>query len=260
MVKTKSEIILRKHKLCALSQSPPQRGIIVPMEPTQHQPAPTTPSEQPSTTPTPPTTPAPKPERKRFGLGNAKAFLSVVAFIGGVIIAATLINQFVFQSYYVDGTSMVPTLHNNDRLVIDKVERTLALAGGKHYIPQRGQIVVLDSSLIDRSGHNEQLIKRVIGLPGERISISTDGVVTIRNSEHPEGFDPNQTLGLTNLEPAYVDSAINLTIPDHQVFVMGDNRAPGGSYDSRAFGPVESDKIQGRLLARIFPLDKTKLY
>lgn len=189
-----------------------------------------------------------------------KAFLSVLAFIGGVIVAAALINQFIFQSYYVDGTSMVPTLHNNDRLIIDKVERTIAHAGGKKYIPQRGQIVVLDSSLVDQSGHNEQLIKRVIGLPGETIKISTEGVVTIHNKEHPEGFNPNETLGLTNLEPAAVDSAIDLTIPDNQIFVMGDNRAPGGSFDSRAFGPVDSDKIQGRLLARIFPLDKTKLY
>lgn len=189
-----------------------------------------------------------------------KAFLSVLAFIGGVIIAAALINQFIFQSYYVDGTSMVPTLHNNDRLIIDKVERTFALAGGKHYIPQRGQIVVLDSSLVDQSGHNEQLIKRVIGLPGETISISMEGVVTIKNKEHPEGFNVNEALGLTNLEPTYVESAINMTIPDDQVFVMGDNRAPGGSFDSRAFGPVSSDKIQGRLLARIFPLDQTKLY
>jgi signal peptidase I len=189
-----------------------------------------------------------------------KAFLSVLAFIGGVIIAAAIINQFVFQSYYVDGTSMVPTLHNNDRLIIDKVERTFAHAGGKKYIPQRGQIVVLDSSLVDQSGHNEQLIKRVIGLPGETININMDGVITIRNKEHPEGFNPNETLGLTNLAPAAVDSVINLTIPDNQVFVMGDNRAPGGSFDSRAFGPVDSDKIQGRLLARIFPLDQTKLY
>lgn len=189
-----------------------------------------------------------------------KAFLSVLAFVGGVIIAATLINQFIFQSYYVDGTSMVPTLHNNDRLIIDKVERTMAMAGGRHYVPQRGQIVVLDSSLVDQTGHNEQLIKRVIGLPGETIDINTDGNVTIRNKEHPEGFNVNQSLGLTNLEPTYVDAAISVTIPENQVFVMGDNRAPGGSFDSRSFGPVGSDKIQGRLIARIFPLNQTKIY
>jgi signal peptidase I len=190
---------------------------------------------------------------------GVKAFLSVLAFVVGIIIAATLINQFIFQSYYVDGTSMTPTLHNNDRLIIDKVERTAALVQGKHYIPQRGQIVVLDSSLVDQSGHNEQLIKRVIGLPGDSIAID-NGIVTITNKEHPNGFNANDSLGL-HLEPTFVDSPpFTATIGDNQIFVMGDNRAPGGSFDSRSFGAVDSSKIQGRLLARIFPLNQTKLF
>ena len=184
----------------------------------------------------------------------------MLAFVAGIIIAATLINQFIFQSYYVDGTSMTPTLSNNDRLIIDKVERTVALAGGHHYIPQRGQIVVLDSSLVDQTGHNEQLIKRVIGLPGETINITQEGAVTIRNRDNPDGFNPNETLGLTDLDPAYVEAPLTITIPDNEVFVMGDNRAPGGSFDSRSFGPINTDKIQGRLIARIFPLNKTKLF
>jgi signal peptidase I len=208
---------------------------------------------EPSQTPDPP-----KPQAKLRRLPDLKAFLSVLTFVVGIIIAATLINQFIFQSYYVDGTSMTPTLQNNDRLIIDKVERTVALAQGKHYVPKRGQIVVLDSSLVDQTGHKEQLIKRVIGLPGEAVTIS-DGTVTIKNKDHPEGFNVNQTLGL-NLESTYVDSPISITIPDNQVFVMGDNRAPGGSFDSRSFGPIDTNKIQGRLLVRIFPLNQTKFY
>jgi len=197
-------------------------------------------------------------ERTRRFTG-VKAFLSVLAFVVGIIIAATLINQFIFQSYYVDGTSMTPTLRNNDRLIIDKVERTAALATGHHYIPQRGQIVVLDSSLIDRSGRNEQLVKRVIGLPGDTIYIDSTGIVTIKNKDNPNGFDVNKSLGL-NLAPTYVDSPMTITVPDNNVFVMGDNRAPGGSFDSRSFGPVDSSKIEGRLLARIFPLNQTKFF
>lgn len=185
--------------------------------------------------------------------------MAVVLFIGGIIVAATLINQFIFQSYYVDGTSMTPTLQNNDRLIIDKVERTAAHVSGHSYIPKRGQIVVLDSSLVDRLGHNEQLIKRAIGLPGDRVVIGSDGIVTIINKEHPDGFEVDKSLGLT-LEPTYVDNPIDIVVPDNQVFVMGDNRAPGGSYDSRAFGPVESKNIQGRLFARIFPFTKADIY
>lgn len=236
--------------------------MIEPMEHPPTQEAPTAHASRPTDgapIPTKPHPTPPKPRKNGSRFTNAKAFLSVLAFIAGVIIAATLINQFIFQSYYVDGTSMAPTLKNNDRLIIDKVERTAAMIGGRPYIPQRGQIVVLDSSLVDRTGHHEQLIKRVIGLPGETIIISNEGAVTIRNQQHPEGFDANQALGLS-LESTYVDAPINLTIPQGQVFVMGDNRAPGGSFDSRAFGPVGSDKIQGRLLARIFPLNQTKFF
>ena len=232
------------------------------MEPSQSP----TPSDQAPTprqivTPNPPeihnASPTPISDKRQFA--GAKAFLAVVVFVAGIIIAAALINQFIFQSYYVDGTSMTPTLHNNDRLIIDKVERTVALAESGHYIPKRGQIVVLDSSLVDQTGRSEQLIKRVIGLPGDTLYIGSDGVVTIKNKDNPNGFDVNKSLGL-NLAPTYVDAPMTVTVPANSVFVMGDNRGPGGSFDSRSFGPVDSSKIQGRLLARIFPLNQTKFF
>jgi signal peptidase I len=234
------------------------------MEPSQSPTPPDQPAQQqhmPSPDPQSPQvhnpTPALTTDKRRFA--GVRAFVAIFAFVIGIILAAALINQFIFQSYYVDGTSMTPTLHNNDRLVIDKVERTVALAEGKHYIPKRGQIVVLDSSLVDQTGRDEQLIKRVIGLPGDTISIGSDGVVTIKNKDNPNGFDVNKSLGL-NLAPAYVDTPMTITVPANDVFVMGDNRGPGGSFDSRSFGPVDSSKIQGRLLARIFPLNQTKFF
>jgi signal peptidase I len=241
--------------------------MIVPMEQTPTPKPPEQPTEQPHTvapendtlqTP-PPTHPPTKKAAKPSRFTGVKAFLSVLAFVAAIIIAATLINQFIFQSYYVDGTSMTPTLHNNDRLIIDKVERTVSMIGGKHYIPKRGQIVVLDSSLVDQSGHSEQLIKRVIGLPGDTIVID-NGVVTVKNKDSPNGFNANDALGL-QLDPTFVDTPpLTVTISDNQVFVMGDNRGPGGSFDSRSFGAVDSDEIQGRLLARIFPLNQTKFF
>ncbi|HSW80973.1 MAG TPA: signal peptidase I [Candidatus Saccharimonas sp.] len=187
-----------------------------------------------------------------------KTFASFLAFAAGVVVAAFLINQFVFQSYYVDGTSMTPTLQNDDRLIIDKVEHTIANLQGHSYVPQRGQIVVLDSSIVGLNGHTEQLVKRVIGLPGDTVSIN-NGVVTIKNKENPNGFDASKQLGLT-LQPTFVDSPQEWTIDDSHVFVMGDNRVENGSYDSRAFGPVETDKIVGRLWARILPFDKAQIF
>lgn len=191
--------------------------------------------------------------------GRLKSLLSFLIFTAAIFVAAFLINQFIFQSYYVEGTSMTPTLQNNDRLIISKVERTWAAIQGKPYIPKRGQIVVLDSSIVGLNGQKEQLIKRVIGLPGDHIHID-NGTVTITNSEHPNGYDVTQSLGLTNLQPTYSDSPIDLTVPNGQIYVMGDNREQGGSYDSRSFGPIDGDKIQGRLWARILPFDHAQLF
>ena len=191
-------------------------------------------------------------------LKRLKGFASFLAFCAGVVVAAFLINQFVFQSYYVDGTSKTPTLQNDDRRNIDKVERTFASLQGKQYVPERGQVVVLDSSIVGFNGREEQLIKRVIGLPGDTITIK-DGTVTIKNSLNPEGFNVDRQLGL-NVQPTYVESPQEWTIQDGQVFVMGDNRAENGSYDSRAFGPIESEKIVGRLWARILPFEKAQVF
>lgn len=187
-----------------------------------------------------------------------KSLLSTALFLAGVALAAFLINQFIFQSYYVDGTSMTPTLQNDDRLIIDKVEKTWAGLQGKPYIPSRGQIVVLDSSIVGPNGHEEQLIKRVIGLPGETIIID-NGRITINNQDNPNGFGVDAQLGL-NLDPTYSGGRIELTLAEDEVYVIGDNRTEGGSYDSRAFGPVKTSKLVGRLWARILPLDKAQMF
>jgi signal peptidase I len=197
----------------------------------------------------------------KHGLNGSrlKSVLSFILFTISIFAAAFLINQFVFQSYYVEGTSMTPTLDNNDRLIISKVERTIAGIQGHSYIPERGQIVVLDSSIIGLNGQHEQLIKRVIGLPGDRIHIEA-GSVTVTNTQHPEGYDVTRDLGLTNLQPTYTDEPIDVTVTDGQIYVMGDNREQGGSYDSRAFGPIDGNQIQGRLWGRVLPIEKAQLY
>lgn len=197
-------------------------------------------------------------DRRRNIKNSVRSFFSFAGFILTVVIAAALINNFVFQSYYVDGSSMTPTLENDDRLIIDKIGKTVATVQGQPYIPERGQIVVLDSSLLDQYGRNEQLIKRVIGLPGDTITIR-DGTVTIKNKEHPEGFNVDQNLKLA-VEPTYSASPIQVTIAEGELYVLGDNRIANGSFDSRSFGPITSDKIQGHLIARIFPFDRVQFY
>jgi len=201
---------------------------------------------------------AAKNDRKRSIVNSIRGFVSFAIFVATVVIAALLINQFIFQSYYVDGTSMTPTLQNNDRLIIDKTGKTIAGIEGKAYVPNRGDIVILDSSIMDQYGHDEQLIKRVIGLPGETIDIQ-DGIVTIKNAAHPDGFNANQELGL-HLASTYSDGPLEVKIPAGCVFVMGDNRVQNGSFDSRSFGAVPTTKIQGRLALRIFPFNQVRTF
>lgn len=205
------------------------------------------------------TTPPQSPQEQTSPEPNrVKGILSLIGFIAGVLIAAFLINQFIFQSYFVDGTSMTPTLQNNDRLIIEKVSRSFSLVTGRAYIPARGQIVVLDSSLLGTNGQEQQLIKRVIGLPGETVIIK-DGVVTIKNAQNPNGFNVDNALGL-ELEETYSKDPIEVTIPEDQVYVLGDNRGQNGSHDSRLFGPVESKKLEGRLWARVLPLTQAQVF
>ncbi len=187
-----------------------------------------------------------------------KGFLSFAGFVVSVVILATLINLFIFQSYYVDGTSMTPTLQPNERLIIDKIPRTWAKVTRSHFIPKRGEIVVFNSSLRSPdNGQFEQLIKRVIGLPGERVVVK-DGKVTIYNQANPNGFNVDQSLHL-NLEAS--DGMIDEVVPANELFVMGDNRGPGGSYDSRTeLGPIPSDQMVGELVMRLVPLNKAKFF
>lgn len=195
----------------------------------------------------------PPPPRKN---GLAKAVFSVVLFALIVFGVAALLNRFVFQSYFVDGTSMTPTLQNNDRLIIDKVEKTAAEIGGKPYIPVRGQIIVIDSSVSALTQERgEQIIKRVIGLPGDHVHIE-NGVVTITNAHHPNGFDVDKQLGL-KVDSTVLDgqTTLDYNVQDGEVFVLGDNRGPGGSYDSRYFFGVSSSKIIGRLWLRVMPFN-----
>lgn len=185
-----------------------------------------------------------------------KGFLSFFSFVLSVVLLATLINMFIFQSYYVDGTSMTPNLQPNDRLIINKIPRTTAKITHGHFTPKRGEIIVFNSNLIGTNGQREQLIKRVIGLPGDRVVVKDDHI-TIYDAQHPNGFDPDKQLGL------HLDGTFGVTdevVPANHIFVFGDNRGPGGSYDSRELGAIPTDDLVGELVMRIVPLNHAKFF
>ena len=184
--------------------------------------------------------------------------LSIITVLVAALILAWGLISFVFQSYQVDGPSMQTTLENSDHLVVWKVPRTLARVTGHAYIPQRGDIIVFNEpGLADYGqGSNKQLIKRVIGLPGDRVVVK-NGRITIYDSSHPNGFQPDQTLPYGKVIPT-TSGNIDITLGSNQIFVCGDNRPD--SLDSRVFGPVDVNNIVGKLVLRVLPLNEAKVF
>ena len=157
-----------------------------------------------------------------------------------LIIAAVIIipiRTFVAQPFLVSGNSMYPTFHNGDYLIVDELSKYI----GDY---RRGDVVILRYP-IDPS---EYFIKRVIGLPGETVTIN-DGIVSITS--------PNRTAPIILSEP-YVkkpktDSS-SRTLSNNEYFVMGDNRAQ--SSDSRIWGPVPKQLMDGKAYLRLFPFSQ----
>jgi signal peptidase I len=195
----------------------------------------------------------PKQERHKEGWQSA---LSTIAILILAPVIAVLLTTFVFQSYEVDGPSMEETLQNRDRLIVWKVPRTFSRVTGNAYIPGRGEIIVFNREDVAELGGQKQLIKRVIGLPGERVVVR-DGHITIYNQQHPNGFNPDTRGGYGNLSKN-TQGNIDVTVPRDEVFVAGDNRP--NSLDSRTFGTVQADDIVGNLAIRIFPFNKLKAF
>lgn len=197
------------------------------------------------------------PHSSHEGLGN---IVSTILILVIAPVIALLLTAFVFQSYQVDGPSMQTTLFNNDRLIVWKLPRTWARLTGHAYVPKRGDIVIFSDSILASYGQDpdKQLIKRVVGLPGDRLVVK-NGVVTIYNKQHPHGFDPDKTLpyGADNHIPDTAGN-IDITIPAGDIYVMGDNRPD--SLDSRTFGPVPVKNIVGQLVLRVWPAEQAKRF
>lgn len=184
--------------------------------------------------------------------------VSTIAILGAALMTALFIIAFVFRSYQVDGPSMESTLQNKDKLIIWKVPRTWARITGHDYIPARGDIIVFNETGLSNyhQADQKQLIKRVIGLPGEKVRVD-GGKVTIYNSDYPKGFQPDASLAYGKNIP-YTSGNIDYTLGDHELFVCGDNR--GDSLDSRNFGPIDASQIVGKLVLRVFPVSQAKAF
>jgi signal peptidase I len=202
-------------------------------------------------------TTAKKPEGEPK-ISRAKEHITTILILIAAPVLAVMITAFVFRTYQVDGPSMESTLQNNDRLIIDKIPVTLGKITGNRYVPGRYDIIVFKhkGQFGGTEVNEKQLIKRVIGLPGDRVVVQ-GGIVTIYNKEKPEGFMVDKF----GPEAAVIDSTsgnIDETIKPGEIFVMGDNR--GNSLDSRNLGTIRVEDIIGKLTFRIYPFQKWNSY
>ena len=170
---------------------------------------------------------SPKQSRKDFW----KEIIKLVVLAVIIVIPFRL---YIAKPFLVEGASMDPTFDTGDYLIVDELSYQFKA-------PERGSILVFKYPLDPR----KHFIKRVIGLPGETIEVR-EGVITILNDEHPEGFV---------LDEPYVEikkaEDFDFILEDGQYFVLGDNRM--WSADSRVWGPLPEENIIGRPILRAWP-------
>ena len=181
-------------------------------------------------------------EREKSFLASAGLFfleLIKIVILAGVTIG--LVRYFLFKPFYVRGQSMEPNFHEKDYLIIDELSYRMRE-------PERGEVIVFKAP----NASKDYYLKRIVGLPGERVKISDDKII-IYNDEFPQGIV---------LPEMYLDKitygAIDQTLGPNDYFVMGDNR--GASYDSRRFGPIEKENIVGRAWLRGWPFTRVAAF
>lgn len=183
--------------------------------------------------------------------------IKTIFFVGLFVL---VFRFFIIQPYYIIGSSMEPDFHNGEYIFVDEASYHLGE-------PKRGDVVVFkfpDQSCISYVDTNPLLkdffqgpcknyIKRIIGLPGETVKIA-NGDVTIINKTHPSGFV---------LDEKYIGSNIDtlgqqtVRVNKNEYFVLGDNRKPNASSDSRDWGLLDRKFIVGRAVLILFPVGRT---
>jgi signal peptidase I len=185
--------------------------------------------------PTQPPQPTP-PDSPEQPQGSLSSWIrDILETVLPAILIVLVVNVFLAQATRVEGQSMEPNLHNNQRLIIEKISYHF-------HPPRRGDIVVIRIA----NRNTDPLIKRVVGLPGETIEIK-DGHVYINGQMLTESYLEQLTYGNTGPH----------VIAPGCIFVLGDNR--GASNDSRSFGEVQMSSIVGHAWFRYWPLDQIGL-
>ena len=197
-------------------------------------------------------------EEQYYGVGGFILEIIKVFFLALIIIIP--IRVFLFQPFFVQGASMEPNFDNNQYLIINEFgyKQTAMPTDKLDWFTikpfrklDRQEVVVFRYP----KNRSQFFIKRIIGLPNERVQIG-EGIVTIFNKNNPDGFILDESTYLSSKLKTQGEMVI--TLKEDEYFVMGDNR--GASSDSRSWGPIKEVDIIGKVLLRAWPLDRISLY
>lgn len=179
------------------------------------------------------------PSRPRKSV--AAAMIEWLVVVAVAVTAALLVKAYVVQQFQVSGDSMRTTLHDGDRVLVNKLSYRM-------HDPNRGDVVVLKTL---EGADERDLIKRVIGLPGESVEVRSNCQVFIDGRLLQEPYlDPEEAACGSNYGSTI---AYPFVVPAESVFVLGDNR--DGSMDSRSIGPIKYSDLLGRAFVVIWPKD-----
>lgn len=174
------------------------------------------------------------------GSSPLRTVVEWIVLIGAALLVAFVVKTFLFQAFYIPSDSMVPTLIRGDRVLVNKLSY-------KAHEPNRFDIVVFLAPKGTETVLIKDLVKRVVGLPGETIE-GRDGRILINGTVIEEPFLPaglqSRTFG-------------PVKVPPKSYFMLGDNRP--FSKDSTYFGPIEGKTFVGRVFVRIWPLNRLNL-
>jgi signal peptidase I len=154
--------------------------------------------------------------------------------IGGALAVALIVQATLFQAFYIPSESMEMTLREGDRVLVNKLDDD----------PGHGDVIVFERPPNEPPSEVHDLIKRVIGLPGDTVE-GRDGVVYLNGAPLDEPYLTEGTI---------TSPFAPLVIPEGHLFVMGDNR--GNSRDSRFFGPIDEDLVVGHAFVIVWPLGR----
>ncbi len=182
--------------------------------------------------------------RDEFSMKNKDILKEVLDWAVHILFAVFIglfIVTFVAQRTIVYGESMIPTLNNGDQLIVEKITPRLNKFN-------RGDLVTIYIPEYMTDG-KEYVVKRIVAVGNDKVEIR-NGKVFINNEELLEDYINGSTTEPINSEYC------NIIVPEDCVYILGDNRLPHASLDSRSIGPIKKKKVVGKVIFRYYPFDK----